>query len=306
MNRKQFLESASVMSLALGLGGLPLSVFDKKKNNIRWAMGMILWRNYAPEETSLQQVIQEIHDLGLDGVEYSPRRGELEKNGLTRESFRALLRTKKIAVSAHYWGAPFYDTSRKKQILNDFQETLDSLKFYESKNVVIGPGSRNIDSPEKLIRESAPVLNELGKIAADQGIQIGIHPHYNTFIETPEEIKMVMELTDQQYVYLSPDTGHLALGGGNVLEILRAYKSRLNYFHFKDVAGTVVKRPRFGPNIRELGKGEIDFPAIMTLLKEIRYKGWINQEQDATMLTPLKSATESMDYINKRLKIIYD
>lgn len=304
MHRRQFIGSASMASLALGLGWLPLTARGKRKN-IRWAMGLILWRNYAQPKTSLQKIIQEMHDLGLDGVEYSPRKGELEKNGLTRESFRALLREKKIAVSAHYWGAPFYDTSRKQQILEDFQTTLESLRFYGSRNVVIGPGNRHVDAPEKLIRESAPLLNELGKIAADQGIQIGIHPHYNTFIETPEEIKMAMELTDPQYVHLSPDTGHLALGGGNVLDILRTYKSRLNYFHFKDVAGPVAKRPQFGPNIRELGKGEIDFPAIMALLREIRFKGWINQEQDATGLTPLQSATESMDFIKKKLKVIY-
>ena len=294
-----------MMSLSLGLRQFPLHSFGKQKN-IHWAMGMLLWRNYSKQKMSLQRVSQEMHDLGLDGVEYSPRKDELERNGLTRESFRALLEEKKIAVSAHYWGAPFYDASRKKQLLDDFQQMLESLKFYGSKNMVIGPGSRNIDSPAKLIRGSAPFLNELGRIAADQGIEIGIHPHYNTFIETPEEIRMAMELTDPQYVYLSADTGHLALGGGNVLEILRTYKSRLNYFHFKDVAGQVMNRPQFGPNIRELGKGEIDFPAIMALLKEIRFKGWINQEQDTTRLTPLGSATESINYINAKLKMLYD
>lgn len=305
MDRRQFIGSASVASLALATGWLPLSSFEKQKN-IRWAMGMILWRNYSQQITPLQKVIQELHDLGLDGIEYSPRKGELERNGLTRESFRELLREKGIAVSAHYWGAPFYDASRRKQILDDFHKTLESLSFYGSKNIVIGPGNRSIDSPSKLIRRSAPLLNELGRIAADQGVELGIHPHYNTFIETPDEIKLAMELTNDQYVYLSPDTGHLALGGGNILDILRAYKSRLNYFHFKDVSGQVVKRPQFGPNIRELGKGEINFPAIMTFLKEIRFKGWINQEQDTTRLNPLASAKQSMDYINKKLKVIYD
>lgn len=305
MNRRQFMGSASVASLALSMGWLPLSSFAKKKN-IRWAMGIILWRNYARQKTPLQQVVQEMHDLGLDGIEYSPRKGELEKNGLTRESFRDLLREKKLAVSAHYWGAPFYDTSRRKEILDSFQSTVEDLKFYGSKHIVIGPGDRHVDSPAKLIRESVPLLNELGKIATGRGVQIGIHPHYNTFIETPDEIKMAMELTDPRYVHLSPDTGHLALGGGNVLEILRTYKSRLNYFHFKDVAGQVAKPPHFGPNIRELGEGDIDFPAIMALLKEIRYTGWINQEQDTTRLNPLESATESMHYIDRKLKVIYD
>jgi inosose dehydratase len=304
MNRREFIGSASVVNLALGVGALPLGP-QKKHKNVRWAMGMILWRYYSKREIPIQEAIQDMHDLGLDGIEYSPRAGELERNGLTRESFRDLLGEKKLAVSAHYWGAPFYDTTRKQETLASFQQTIESLKFYGAKNIVIGPGSRSIDTPFKLIRESAPLLNELGKIAVDQGVQIGIHPHYNTFIETPDEINLVMELTNPEYVYLSPDTGHLALGGGNVLDILRTYKTRLNYFHFKDVAGQVV-RPDFEANVRELGKGEIDFPAIMAFLKEIKFKGWINQEQDVTSLPPHDSAAESMAYIDSKLKVIYD
>ncbi|MEP7279242.1 MAG: TIM barrel protein [Bacteroidota bacterium] len=303
MDRRQFMGSASVVSLALGIRGLRLSSFEKQKN-IRWAMGIILWRN-SRSNIPMQEVLQNMHDLGLDGIEYSPKKGELERNGLTRESFRDLLREKKLTVSAHYWGAPFYDASRKEEILESFQKTLESLNFYGSKNVVIGPGSRSIDTPSKLIRESAPLLNQLGKIAVDQGIQIGIHPHYNTFIETPAEIKLAMELTNPKYVYLSPDTGHLALSGGNVLDILRTYKDRLNYFHFKDVAGQVV-RPDFGSNIRELGKGEIDFPAIMNFLKEIKFKGWINQEQDTTKLSARESAVKNVAYTDSKLRVIYD
>ncbi|WP_344980615.1 sugar phosphate isomerase/epimerase family protein [Compostibacter hankyongensis] len=303
MNRRQFISSVSTVTLGAGAGMLSFPSFWGRPP-IRWAMGVILWRGYAARRIPLQEVIQDMHDLGLDGVEYSPRKGELERNGLTRESFRDLLRKKKLAVSAHYWGAPFYDAGRKAEIVASFRETMESLKFYGSKNIVVGPGSRKAGDPAELIRKSAPLLNELGKMALDQGIQIGIHPHYNTFIEKPGEIDLAMELTDPRYVHLSPDTGHLAMGGGNVLEILRTYKDRLNYFHFKDVAGE-VKRPNFGPNLRELGKGEVDLPAVMRLLKEIKFRGWINQEQDSTRLTPRESATQSIAYINAKLKPIY-
>jgi inosose dehydratase len=150
----------------------------------------------------------------------------------------------------------------------------------------------------------APFLNELGKIAGDAGMEIGIHPHVNTIVETPAEIDMIMELTDPNYVGMAPDTGHIQLGGGDPVEIIKKYSNRLCYFHLKDVAGK-FERPNFGPNIREMGKGEVDFPAVMNVLKEIEYKGWLNVEQDYTEMTPLESATESMGYINKIMKPIY-
>ena len=150
----------------------------------------------------------------------------------------------------------------------------------------------------------APFLNELGKIAKDSGIEIGLHPHANTIVETPDEIDMIMELTDPNCVGMVPDTGHIALGGGDPVKISRKYSSRLCYFHLKDVSGT-FQRPNFGPNIRELGNGEVDFTGVMALLKEVGYKGWLNVEQDYTALTPVESATQSMTYINAKMKPIY-
>jgi inosose dehydratase len=301
MDRRQFVSSVSATALAVGGSLFPFPSLAKAKD-IRWSMGWILWRNYRTRKIPLQEAVQDLHDLGLQGIEYTPRKDELARHGLTRESFRDLLKENGLAVTGHYFGAPFHDAVKKKQIMASFQESIDSLKFYGAKNIIIGPpGSRAGENHSELIRKAAPFLNELGKIALDNGVEIGIHPHYNCIIETPEEIHLAMELTDPEYVFLSADTGHIALGGGNVIEILRTYKERLNYFHFKDVAGSVT-RPNFAPNLRELGNGEIDFPAIMALLNEAHYKGWINVEQDATTLTPRESASQSMAYINKKLK----
>ena len=150
----------------------------------------------------------------------------------------------------------------------------------------------------------APFLNELGKMAVDSGIQIGIHPHVNTIVEKPDEIDLIMDLTDPEYVKMAPDTGHILLGGGNVIEIIRKYQNRLSYFHLKDAEG-VFERPNFGPNIRELGQGVVDFPGVMYFLKEINFSGWLNVEQDFTTMTPYESAKESMRYINESMKPIY-
>lgn len=302
MKRREFIGSASIAALAVGCSAVSFASVRRAKD-IRWAMGWILWRNYDERQIPLQEAIQDMHNLGLEGIEYTPRKQELAKHGLTRESFRDLLKEKDLKVSGHYFGARFHDASQEKQIITAFREKIDSLNFYGAKNIIIGPPGRSEGNHEELIRKTAPVLNELGKMALDEGIQIGVHPHYNCIIETPEEIHLSMELTDPKYVFLSADTGHIALGGGNVVEILRTYKDRLNYFHFKDVAGQVT-RPRFGGNLRELGKGEIDLPAVMNLLNEIKYKGWINVEQDSAKLTPLESASQSMEYITKRLKKI--
>ncbi|GHV23807.1 hypothetical protein FACS1894174_09960 [Bacteroidia bacterium] len=307
MDRRQFIKNAAITSVIIAGGTRVDTCFAKAKPkpDIRWSMGWILWRDFKGKNIPLSETIQNLSDLGLDGIEFTPRKDELLKQGFTRESFRDLLAEKKLSVAGNYFGGNFFDPDQQDNIMSSFKSTLENLKFYGAKNVIIGPPGRGKEEEIKeKIKKSAPFLNELGKIAKDSGLQIGVHPHVNTIIETPEEIDLIMELTDAKYVKMAPDTGHIQLGGGNVVDIVRKYSNRLSYFHLKDVSGK-FKRPNFGPNLRELGKGEVDFPEIMKILKSIKYSGWLNVEQDSTSMTPLESATESMKYITSNLKPIY-
>ena len=317
MDRRQFVKQMAAASAVIAGAGFAGYGCSEPPKNIRWSMGWILWRDFRKANIPLSEAVQNMSDLGLDGIEYTPRKDELEKFGFTRESFRDLLTEKKLTVAANYFGGDFHDSEKRDDILSAFKNTLENLKFYGAKNVVIGPPGRGnwsdhlhatgdgdeSDIPNK-IRAMAPFLNELGKIAQDAGMEIGLHPHLNTIVENPAEIDMIMELTDPRYVGMAPDTGHIDLGGGNSVEIIKKYSTRLCYFHLKDVSGT-FERPHFGPNLRELGNGEVDFPGVMAVLKGIGYKGWLNVEQDNTQITPSESATQSMEYINTQLKPIY-
>ncbi len=305
MKRRHFLKTATASTIIAGTG---LWSYASKKQpsaqNVRWSMGWILWREFSGRSIPLSEAIQDLNDLGADGIEFTPRKNELVSQGFTRESFRDLLAEKNLLVSGHYFSAPFYDTSKREKIISAFNESAESLRFFGAKNIIIGPPLANGRDNRELIRGMAPLLNDLGKMAIDQGIQIGLHPHFGTMIETPEEIHLAMDLTDSKYVFFSPDTGHLQLGGCNILEILNTYKDRINYFHLKDVTGQPDRAHWGTVNIRELGQGSIDFPGIMRFLKQIKYKGWLNVEQDRTALTPRESAAKSMDYINSKLKPI--
>ncbi|MCL1932314.1 MAG: sugar phosphate isomerase/epimerase [Candidatus Azobacteroides sp.] len=320
MDRRQFIKSAAITT-AMIVGGVNATTsfaasLTKSTPKIRWSMGWILWRDYKGSAIPLSEAVQNLSDLGLDGIEFSPRKDELAKFGFTRESFRDLLAEKKLLLSGNYFGGDFHNPQKHDEILEAFKNTVENVKFYGAKNIIIGPPGRgnwsdgqhaasqdNILVVDK-IKAMAPFLNELGKIAMDSGVEIGLHPHLNTIVESPAEIDLIMSLTDPKYVGMAPDTGHIQLGGGNPLEIIKKYKERINYFHLKDVKG-VFNRPNFEPNITEMGQGEVDFPSIMKFLKKIKFTGWLNVEQDFTTMTPYESAAESMKYLTGKMKPIY-
>jgi inosose dehydratase len=210
-----------------------------------------------------------------------------------------------LSVSGQYVSAPFYEKSVMDGLIDEIEPKIKMLKIFGSKNIVIGPpGQPKENDRIELIKKMAPVLNEFGKRMLDRGLEIGVHPHLNTLIETSKETDIIMEETDPRYVFMSPDTGHLYLAGGDVLSIFRKFKERLNYFHFKDGVRP-FNPPNFKPNLRELGMGDVDFPGIMQLLKEINYTGWINIEQDHSTLTPTESCETSMKYVDQTLRPIY-
>lgn len=272
---------------------------------VRWAQGWLLWRDFKGRAIPFQEALANIRSAGCDGIEFTPRPGELDRMGLSREQLRVLLQGHGLSLSGSYLSARFYEQGEYQEIRKTLQERIDFLRFFGARNVVIGPPRVPEGTTDRLTlaRRHGPMLNELGKEAADSGIEIGIHPHLNTTIETPAEIDVIMEETDPRYVRFSPDTGHIHLAGGNLEQILERYRERLNYFHVKDGVRP-WNPPDFFPNLRPLGQGEVDHPWVMELLKRIGFSGWINVELDRTESTPEEASAEAMKYVDSRLKPI--
>lgn len=311
MERRIFLKNASA---AIVLAGAGMWACDSKSGkqkleasvgslDVQLAMGWLLWRDFKDKKISLKEALTDLHELGANGIEFNITDEALQKEGFTRESLKEYLKELNLKVSGHYFMGNYYDEEQHADITQRMQKAIESIKGYGGKNLVLGPPDipQNGEDPMELIRKMGPFLNKLGKMALDQGVEIGIHPHLNSIVETPEEIDACMAETNPEFVFLSADTFHIHMGGGNVVETIRKYKDRINYFHFKDGAGT-FERPHFFDNVRELGKGEIDFPGLLSLLKEINYKGWINIEQDFTTQTPRESAEQSLNFLKEKLQ----
>jgi inosose dehydratase len=305
LSRRELLRYVGAAALAWGPYQSADAAQAPPPRRIRWAAGWLLWRDYKPRRIALAEALQDLKAARADGIEFTPRPGELDAAGLTIESVKRMLQESGLALSGHYLSGPFYDPSTKAEIFAQAQQKIDSLRAFGASHLVIGPpaapaGADRMD----VIARMAPVLNELGRHAHSQGIVVGVHPHLNTVVETPEETDAIMQRCDPAFVGLALDTGHFHLAGGDVVTAIRTHGSRLNYLHFKDAVRPFT-RPNFFPNLRDLGTGEVDFPGVMHALKDRRYQGWINVEQDFTATTPGESCRASMRYVHDVLSAIY-
>lgn len=141
------------------------------------------------------------------------------------------------------------------------------------------------------------------------GLRTVFHPHAASFVETPWEVDEVMQRTDPALVGLCLDTGHLMLGGGDPLEMYRRYAARVWHVHFKDFDPRVFERTRgaswnYFESMRqgifcELGRGGVDFAAMLRELRAHGYDDWIVVEQDVVpgMGSPAESARRNREFL---------
>ncbi len=85
-------------------------------------------------------------------------------------------------------------------------------------------------------------LNEIGKIAADQGRNLCYHPHLGTGVISPAAVECLFDRTDPRLVHMLLDTAHLMAGGCDALEITKRYAHRIKHVHLKDVRAEVLQK----------------------------------------------------------------
>ena len=148
-----------------------------------------------------------------------------------------------------------------------------------------------------------------GAVKDSFGIRTVFHHHCAGYVETPAEIDMLMQLTDPELLGLCLDMGHYAFGGGEPIRALEKYRDRIWHVHFKDFDPSAAEASRksggdyfdaLGRGVFcELGKGSVDFRAIVEYLETTGYGDWIVVEQDILpgMGNPKICAKANRDYI---------
>jgi inosose dehydratase len=152
-------------------------------------------------------------------------------------------------------------------------------------------------------------------VKEETGLSTVFHHHCAGYVETPSEIAKLMDMTDPELLGLVFDTGHFVYGCGKddpvvMMEFLDRFVDRIWYMHFKDCHPEVASEARrqqwdYFEAVRqgvfcELGRGCVDFSAVVKWLHDRNYDGWAVVEQDVLpgMGTPKESARHNRDYLH--------
>ncbi|KAB5486117.1 MULTISPECIES: sugar phosphate isomerase/epimerase family protein [Flagellimonas] len=274
------------------------------------------------EEIGFEQVLDEIKETGYLGTElgdwgYMPTNPNLLRKEITKRDLQLLGAFVPVALadaSKHLEGL---ESAMRVANLMHKAGYGDAFIVLADDNASVAERTKNAGriTPEMGLSQAqwevfAKGANQIARAVKDAfGIRTVFHHHCAGYVETPQEIDTLMELTDPDLVGLCLDMGHYAFGGGDPVKALKTYRDRIWHVHFKDYDPVAAQESRkedgdyFDAIQRgvfcELGKGAVDFKAVVDLLNDTGYDDWVVVEQDILpgMGNPKACAKANRDYI---------
>jgi inosose dehydratase len=142
------------------------------------------------------------------------------------------------------------------------------------------------------------LLPYVDKKVKEYGYNYAIHLHGPDIATYPDAEDVWNHVKDlDPRIGMCLDIGHDLRNGKDPIADLKKYKSRVFDIHIKDVTG----KTKLGYSL-EIGRGIIDFPAFVKMLREVGYTGVCSLENEINMNDPFMSIAESIGYFRGVVK----
>lgn len=276
-------------------------------DRFRWAISSHM---FTPMKPHPEAGIKMAAKFGFHGIE--PWGNEMQAYlNQPPQAFRKVLDEAGIGISSIASGGDYFDAARLKDTIASnaanarFASQFGVTALKANLNRRLGPEDLSPSNAKILARN----LNEVGRRTLEHGVKFAFHPHAWTMVERKRELEMVLEMTDPKLVFVTLDTCHASVGGIDSVAFARDYYARIAHFHFKDTlpvwsAGNGWKGPapskeeeaamakKLGlpetpdPIYQRLGTGGVDFPALIQVLRERQYAGWISLDFNYVDMPP--------------------
>ena len=317
MNRRTFLKTTGLTAASVLATSRP-SVGQAQPFKI--GMAATLWLQADAATDTYWKACQAIASLGFKATEADNTLADLDTTyGTNLSEFEKRTGEHGVKLVGVYHSMQLHEPDELPAMRQKAAAVAKFLKSVGAGYIAMGWGQRQRSgrrvyftpgaSPQRTaedVKNAVKALNELGRVALqDHGIKVGWHPGRN---QTRDIIRQVLDATDPKHVFLCADVGHLAGAGYNPVEAVKTYGSRLAASHWKDFDPNIpFRRADYADTIKgdfvELGRGIVDFPALVELFRQLKYTGWVQIELDRSPKDPIVASQEMKTFITGTLKL---
>jgi inosose dehydratase len=273
-----------------------------------------------PRNPPWRTVLKECAAAGYRGIELGPIGFMPEDPAVLGEA----LAEEGLTLIGGVVFRPFHDPAKWTEVVDAAERTCKALVSHGAKHLVL------IDSISPRRAPTAGRANEADQMDAAEwaafrdrivtvsrigtevyGLTVAIHAHAAGFIDFEPELERLLDEVDESLLKICFDTGHHSYAGFDPVAFMKRHIGRISYMHFKDIdpvvkARAIANRTGFyeacGQGIFcNLGKGDVNFPAVRQVLLDAGFDGWCTVEQDCDPtldVSPVDDAAANRAYLS--------
>jgi sugar phosphate isomerase/epimerase len=274
-----------------------------------------------------KRILKDVSDAGLDGIEITFSPGDwtsaLRAYGTAR-AFADDVAAHGLEICSGFFSNRVPGTDRRLDLASadDRHEYVELAgryaEFLSACNAgvmitALGLRRTRLAQPPlfvdlRLAESIAETLNCIGAETARHGVTLALHPEAFTVFRDSRDADLFMLLTDPSYVALCPDTAQFTVAGSDPIEIVSRHRDRVVMTHWKDAVGPAPNDVEIDDKIFEtqiqwfaaVGRGVVDWPRWVRLLRELNYAGWAVFELDGST-DPVRDLRDIRAYVDASL-----
>lgn len=240
-----------------------------------------VWFNRL-HRSDLPGVLEQIARAGYDGAEIGAHKLNLDDP----DGFNALTARHGLAVAGIHTHGELFTPAEIRSNQEYFSKATHFARAVHSTCVLVSGKPKEGGKSDADLSAEIESLHWLADLCRAQEMPMYYHTHNWELVDDLRELRYLMTNTDPEKISLALDIGWVQRAGYDPLKVIDDVYPRIRYLHLKD-----TRDDRW----TEVGRGTVDFRAVLTDLKQRGFSGWLTVERDEELENAFESAKTSRE-----------
>jgi sugar phosphate isomerase/epimerase len=216
--------------------------------------------------------------------------------GMDAKAFSDLLKDNGLKTPSGHFGMNQYFVEGKT---DDLEAYIDAANITGMEYVIIPSINGEVLKSADQFKMVAAKMNKAAEICKKAGLKLGYHNHNFEWkpVDGTTFYDVLLKETDPALVHMEMDIYWVVRAGQDAVKLFEQHPGRFALCHLKDM-------DKVKPELNtEVGKGSIDFKAILSKAKLAGLKHFIVEQENFINIDPYISITESAAYAKNILHV---
>jgi L-ribulose-5-phosphate 3-epimerase len=269
MDRREFLGTTALLSALAARRPPPLAAAGSPRKAVLISM--------LPKELRYLDRFKLAVDAGFAGIEMQTVSDAKEAEEIREAAEKAGLRIHSVMNSDH-WRFPISsaDPEVVSKSVAGMETSLRNAKLWGAEAVLLVPAvvDASTSYQDAWTRSQKVIRERILPLAGELKVVVAVEEVWNKFLLSPLEFARYVDELASPWLKAYFDVGNVVFYG-YPQDWIRALGKRIVRVHLKDFQ---LDRPNGRFSWKNLGEGDVDWPAVRTAFDEIGYDGWMTTE----------------------------